>query len=132
LKIGCCGFSKGMKTYLTRFNVVEVQTTFYQLPTIKTVEKWYSLAPQDFEFCVKAWQGITHQATSPTYKRFRGSLEKPENYGFFQQTDEVIRAWKETKKIALHYMQNMCYSNVQRVSNQPMKTWLTLSGFSKK
>ena len=99
LKIGCCGFSKGMKTYFTKFNIVEVQQTFYQLPTVKTAEKWYSLVPQNFEFCIKTWQGITHLATSPTYKRFKGKLEKPENYGFFQQTDEVIGSWRETEKI---------------------------------
>lgn len=98
-KIGCCGFPKGMKTYFTRFNVVEMQTTFYQLPTIERAEKWCSFAPPDFEFCVKAWQGITHLAKSPTYKRFTGELQKPENYGFFQQTDEVLRSWKDTEKI---------------------------------
>lgn len=54
LKIGCCGFPKGMKTYFTRFNVGEVQQTFYHLPTIQIAEKWYSLASQNFEFTVKA------------------------------------------------------------------------------
>lgn len=99
MKIGCCGFAKGMKTYFTKFNVVEVQKTFYNLPTIQTAEKWYTLAPKNFEFTVKAWQGITHLAKSPTYKRFTGKLQKPENYGFFQQTDEVIKSWNETEKI---------------------------------
>jgi uncharacterized protein YecE (DUF72 family) len=99
LKIGCCGFAGGMKKYFTKFNVVEVQQTFYHLPTFQTAEKWYSLAPQNFEFCMKAWQGITHPATSPTYRRFRGKLEKRENYGFFQQTGEVLRSWRETEKI---------------------------------
>jgi len=99
MKIGCCGFAKGMKTYFTKFNVVEVQKTFYNLPTIQTAEKWYILAPKNFEFTVKAWQGITHLAKSPTYERFTGRLEKPENYGFFQQTDEVIKSWNETEKI---------------------------------
>lgn len=99
LKVGCCGFAHGMKQYFKTFKTVEVQQTFYQLPTLETAEKWRNLAPNGFEFCVKAWQGITHPATSPTYRRFKGELNKPENYGFFQQTEEVINAWRETEKI---------------------------------
>jgi uncharacterized protein YecE (DUF72 family) len=99
MKIGCCGFPKGMKKYFTKFKVVEVQTTFYNLPDLSTVNKWKTLAPPDFEFCVKAWQGITHPASSPTYKRFKGELEKKENYGFFQRTEEVMEAWKGTERI---------------------------------
>lgn len=99
LKIGCCGFAHGMKKYFTTFKVVEIQQTFYQLPKLETAEKWRNLAPDDFEFCIKAWQGVTHPSSSPTYKRFRGKLSKPENYGFFQQTEEVINAWRETERI---------------------------------
>lgn len=100
LKIGCCGFPRGMKHYFTKFRVVEVQKTFYQLPTVETVEKWRSVAPMGFEFTVKAWQGVTHPTISLTYKRFRGKLRgEPGNYGFFQQTDEVLTAWRMTEKI---------------------------------
>jgi len=99
IKVGCCGFPKGMKEYFTKFNVVEVQKTFYQLPSPQTAEKWCNLAPENFEFCIKAFQGITHPATSPTYKRLKKTLDKPENYGFFKQTEEVLKAWEETEKI---------------------------------
>ena len=99
LRIGCCGFARGMKQYFKTFGIVELQQTFYQLPTIETAMRWKENAPDDFEFCVKAWQGITHPASSPTYKRFKGKLRRPENYGFFQQTDEVLKSWEETEKI---------------------------------
>ncbi len=99
IKVGCCGFPKGMKEYFTKFKVVEVQKTFYQLPSPQTTEKWYKNAPENFEFCIKAFQGITHPATSPTYKRLKKTLDKPENYGFFKQTEEVLRAWEGTEKI---------------------------------
>ncbi|RLF27871.1 MAG: DUF72 domain-containing protein [Thermoplasmata archaeon] len=99
IKVGCCGFPISMKTYFNKFETVEIQKTFYTLPTIENAEKWRSMAPKNFEFTIKAWQGITHPASSPTYKRYKGKLKKPQNYGFFQQTDEVINAWKETEKI---------------------------------
>ncbi|RLF23760.1 MAG: DUF72 domain-containing protein [Thermoplasmata archaeon] len=100
LKVGCCGFPNGLKNYFSRFKVVEVQKTFYQLPTVETAKKWRSLAPTGFEFAVKAWQGITHPVSNPTYKRFRGKLfGEPVNYGFFRQTEEVFKAWMETEKV---------------------------------
>ena len=99
LKIGCCGFTRGMKQYFKIFNIVEVQQTFYQLTTLETAEKWKKTASNDFEFCVKACQGNTHLASSPTYRRFKGKLEKPGNYGFFQQTDEMLKSWGETEKL---------------------------------
>jgi hypothetical protein len=43
---------------------VEVQHTFYQSPQISTLKKWPKEAPPDFEFTLKAWQLITHTATS--------------------------------------------------------------------
>jgi len=97
IRIGCCGFPKGMKEYFSEFDIVELQSTFYQLPSIKTAERWLSLSPPDFEFTVKAWQGITHPAKSPTYKRFKGILKRAENYGYFKQTEEVMEAWKNTE-----------------------------------
>ena len=99
IRIGCCGFPKGMKEYFSEFDIVELQSTFYQLPSIKTAERWLSLSPPDFEFTVKAWQGITHPAKSPTYKRFKGILKGAENYGYFKQTEEVMEAWKNTETI---------------------------------
>lgn len=99
LKIGCCGFARGIKNYFKTFKVVEIQQTFYQIPKIETIKAWREGASNDFEFCVKAWQGITHPCNSPTYKRFKGELKKPENYGFFKQTDEVYSAWKDVENI---------------------------------
>ena len=100
IKIGCCGFPHGMKNYFARFRVVELQKTFYQIPSYESVKKWFSLSPPGFEFTVKAWQGVTHPVTSPTYRRFKGTLKgKPENYGFFQQTEEVLNAWRVTERV---------------------------------
>lgn len=102
VKVGCCGFPKRMKEYFSRFNLVEVQQTFYKPPAINTALNWRHQASPEFEFTVKAWQLITHPTSSPTYRR--AGLEIPQAkakyYGFFQPTDEVLEAWERTRDIA--------------------------------
>jgi uncharacterized protein YecE (DUF72 family) len=61
IKVGCCGFSTSMKKYFEIFNLVELNSTFYQYPREKTVEGWRAKAPQNFEFTVKAHQDISHK-----------------------------------------------------------------------
>ncbi len=100
IKVGCCGFPKAKKNYYTHFPAVEVQQTFYHPPRVETCERWRAQAPLGFEFTLKAWQLITHKHTSPTYRRLRMEIDKPDRYGFFQPTDEVLAAWERTKEIA--------------------------------
>lgn len=47
--------------YSRAFNFVEVNTTFYEIPKIKEVEKWRKLVPDDFQFSVRAHRSITHK-----------------------------------------------------------------------
>jgi uncharacterized protein YecE (DUF72 family) len=103
VKIGCCGFPKARNIYYEYFKVVEVQQTFYQPPKSKTIERWRLEAPQDFEFTLKVWQLITHEAKSPTYRRL--TLSWPERRlircGSFKPTDEVRWAWRQTREVAM-------------------------------
>ncbi|MCL0091526.1 DUF72 domain-containing protein [Dehalococcoidales bacterium] len=102
VKVGCCGFPRGMKHYFSRFKLVEVQQTFYQLPRIETAMKWRQIAPDDFEFTIKAWQLITHPPSSPTYSKLAWQIPpgKEKDYGYFKPTGEVNKAWHQTKEIA--------------------------------
>ncbi len=88
--------------YFEAFNIVELQKTFYQPPKTSTAIKWKEESPEGFEYALKAWQLITHEPKSPTYRRLRikiaGSKEK--NYGSFKLTAEVLWAWEKTKEIA--------------------------------
>jgi uncharacterized protein YecE (DUF72 family) len=98
IKVGCCGFVVSQKKYFQRFNLIEIQKTFYQLPHLTTAEKWRASAPEGFEFTLKAWQLITHDPTSPTYRRL-GKRVEPERfarYGRFRATTEVFEAWRQT------------------------------------
>jgi uncharacterized protein YecE (DUF72 family) len=71
IKVGCCGFPVKRETYYHTFQVAEVQQTFYQPPLLATGKRWREEAPPDFEFTMKAWQLITHEPSSPTYRRLR-------------------------------------------------------------
>ncbi|MEO0087741.1 MAG: DUF72 domain-containing protein [candidate division WOR-3 bacterium] len=98
-KIGCCGYPVAKKKYYENFNCIELNSTFYQLPKIETAEKWRKEAKEDFEFIVKAFQVITHPATSLTYKRLKEKIKNKENCGFFKPTDEVFEAFEKTYQI---------------------------------
>lgn len=102
IKIGTCGFGMTKQEYALKFSATEVQQTFYQPPMIKTLEKWRALMPDDFEFTIKAWQLITHEAKSPTYRRLRRSLTAVEraDAGYFKPTAIVEEAWKITRDSA--------------------------------
>lgn len=100
--MGCCGFPTRQRDYYKLFHVVEIQHTFYQPPQLHTALRWREEAPQGFEFTIKAWQLITHEASSPTYRRLRMKLEpgRKSAYGRFQPTREVWDAWLITKDFA--------------------------------
>lgn len=101
LKVGCCGFPQGRPIYFARFSVVEIQQTFYKPPQTATAQRWRVQAPPGFEFTLKAWQLITHEPSSPTYRKARLRLDAPaQSYGSFRPTPQVLAAWEHTREIA--------------------------------
>ncbi|WP_199118506.1 DUF72 domain-containing protein [Pedobacter sp. ASV28] len=75
-KIGCSGFyykewkeafyPKGLAPkdwfhyYAEHFNTIEINSTFYKMPTIKSLAKWHEESPSAFSFTIKAPRIITH------------------------------------------------------------------------
>lgn len=47
--------------YATNFTTVELNSTFYRLPTQSTTERWSAVTPPGFIFALKAWRAITHE-----------------------------------------------------------------------
>ena len=96
--VGTSGFGVGIAKYFDLFSCVEVQHTFYQPPKISTLEKWRAAAPTDFEFVIKAWQLITHEAKSPTHRRLKRELSEKEKSqaGSFKSSVVVRDAWHTT------------------------------------
>jgi uncharacterized protein YecE (DUF72 family) len=68
-KVGCCGWGMAQEEYYRQFELLEVQTTFYQPPQEDTARRWREEAPRDFEFGVTAWQLIIHGRASLTHRR---------------------------------------------------------------
>ncbi|MDH5199559.1 MAG: DUF72 domain-containing protein [Candidatus Bathyarchaeota archaeon] len=99
---GCCGLAgMGLSRYAELFSVVELQSTFYRLPTIATARGWRSKVPQGFRFTLKAFQGVTHPVSSPTWRR--AGRQKPVdnvgNYGHLRPTEENFECWRRTMEI---------------------------------
>lgn len=103
VKVGCCGWALkgGMDSYFKSFKVIELQSTFYKLPKASTAKGWRLKAPKDFEFTVKAWQAITHPATSPTWRKagIKIPASKAEGYGHLKPSEENFEAWSLIRKI---------------------------------
>jgi uncharacterized protein YecE (DUF72 family) len=52
--------SRWLRSYAERFSTVEVNATFYRLPTRKAVAAWAEQTPRDFIFSIKASRYLTH------------------------------------------------------------------------
>jgi uncharacterized protein YecE (DUF72 family) len=102
LFVGCCGWTEAHARYVRDFKTIELQTTFYQPPSIAVAKRWKAEAPPEFHFCMKAWQLITHTPASPTYRRLKSAVSPTEKdlYGNFRPTEQVSLAWERTKEIA--------------------------------
>ncbi|HIQ03251.1 MAG TPA: DUF72 domain-containing protein [Desulfurococcales archaeon] len=83
--------------YYKTFSVVEVQQTFYRIPSPSTLKRWREEAPKDFEFTIKAWQVITHPPTSPTWRKSGLKISKNnyDRYGYLRPTRENFEAWRK-------------------------------------
>jgi len=50
-----------LRHYASRLNSVEIDSTFYRMPTLKMLEGWNAATPESFRFTIKASQQITHR-----------------------------------------------------------------------
>jgi uncharacterized protein YecE (DUF72 family) len=62
--------------YVTQFDAVELDNTFYRTPAVSTVKGWYAKTPPGFLFAAKVPQVITHEkALVDCDEDFRGFLK---------------------------------------------------------
>ena len=90
IKIGTCGWSyfpehgdKLINYIRAKYNVVEVNSSFYRIPRQSTAKRWREKADsinKDFEFTVKAFKGITH------LDRFEGKSKE-----YFEKIKEIAK-----------------------------------------
>ena len=82
IRIGCAGWSissrlaarfgagdSQLARYATRFDCVEINSSFYRPHQAKTYARWAATVPDDFRFSVKVPKAMTHEA------RLRGCRE---------------------------------------------------------
>ncbi len=50
-----------LQHYSSRLNSVEIDYTFYRMPSEKVIQAWKAATPEDFRFTLKASQQITHR-----------------------------------------------------------------------
>jgi uncharacterized protein YecE (DUF72 family) len=102
VRIGCSGWNyshwrevvypKGLPVrrwlehYATLFDTVEVNTTFYRLPTVSAVEGWVEQSPPGFLFAVKSSRFLTHM------KRLTDMGEPVRR--FYARIDPLVRSPK--------------------------------------
>jgi uncharacterized protein YecE (DUF72 family) len=48
--------------YASKFNSVEINSSFYKIPLCRTYRNWAEMVPESFQFTIKLWQGITHES----------------------------------------------------------------------
>jgi len=99
IRLGLCGFTIGAAAYFETFDTLEVQQTFYEPPSRLTMDRWREQAPPGFVFTIKAWQLITHRATSTTYKRLKSDVNRDEA-GAFRVNATTMHGWKVTRDCA--------------------------------
>jgi uncharacterized protein YecE (DUF72 family) len=98
VRVGLCGWTIARPAYVQRFPLLEVQHTFYEPPSDALLSRWRAEVPPRFEFTIKAWQLVTHESGSPTYRRMKHPLpaEDRGHVGAFRSTPPVLAAWART------------------------------------
>ncbi|MEM6552289.1 MAG: DUF72 domain-containing protein [Planctomycetota bacterium] len=70
--------------YAERFGTVELDTTFYGMPTVERVKKWAGVVPEGFRFSLKMFREVTHE----------GVVGSPASIGLAREFVEVVRRFE--------------------------------------
>jgi uncharacterized protein YecE (DUF72 family) len=133
VRIGCSGWQyadwrgsfypqgepqrRWLELYAQRFDTVEVNNTFYRLPSRDAVAAWVTQTPDGFTFSVKASRYLTHikrltdlgDGIARFYERIEPLIEAGrlgpvlwQLPGNFRRDDERLRAWLQALPDGLH------------------------------
>ena len=76
--------------YSEVFNFVEVNYTFYNYPSIQTVERWKRIVPKNFTFSVRCYQDLTHKIGLGPLDEAYEVFYKIKNYAEILQTPYLV------------------------------------------
>jgi uncharacterized protein YecE (DUF72 family) len=60
--------------YAAEFSTVELNVTFYRMPSTRNTDAWVDRTPDGFRFSVKAFRGLTHEREEPDFRAFADSI----------------------------------------------------------
>ena len=76
---GVTGAGDFLAYYAGKFSTVEINNTFYHLPSDTTLQQWQQTVPADFRFAVKASRFITHMKKlkdgAATFQQFQQKID---------------------------------------------------------
>ena len=101
IRIGCSGFPVSQARYFTRFETVEISSTFRQLPRKTTLERWRKEFPEGAQIALTVWQAVTHPCTHAAIARMRPRIDPARmlRYGHFRDTSQVREAWGRFEEV---------------------------------
>jgi uncharacterized protein YecE (DUF72 family) len=65
---------KWLPFYASLFDTVELNVTYYRLPSTKIATGWVDRTPENFRFSVKAHRSLTHERKKPDFNAYIESL----------------------------------------------------------
>lgn len=107
--------------YSRAYQTVEFNTTHYRIPTTAQIEKWCSPTPDDFQFCPKIFQGISHSPgglqdlsllkawteSLNAYGAKRGPcfMQLPPHFDYSRKAElfAFLKAWPDEFELALEF-----------------------------
>jgi uncharacterized protein YecE (DUF72 family) len=60
--------------YATQFDTLELNVTYYRVPSLKAAAAWAAATPPGFTFALKAHQSLTHEREAPDFAGFAAAL----------------------------------------------------------
>jgi uncharacterized protein YecE (DUF72 family) len=125
---------RSLTAYSKLFSFVEVNSTFYQIPNLKTVESWRRQVQPDFEFSVRCNKDVTHKYQfQPTEEAFKilsqmiAICETLKAEILHMQTPSSFQPNKENARSLDSFMSSVNLKNVRtalevRGNNQALST----------
>lgn len=114
--------SDRLEDYATVFDFVEVNNTYYQIPTIEEAKSWRKRVPVNFEFAVKCNRQVSHQnplASNESNFELIGKMEAIckvlKAVGLVIQTPVKFRPTAENLEIAEEFFSNLNQSKVNMI-----------------
>ncbi len=96
--------SQFLHHYSKQFKTIELNSTFYGIPTLEKIEKWLNDTPKDFKFCPKFPQSLSHRKD---FGQSSGALIK-----WFEALDHL------KEKLGSTFIQFPNYYDIGKLKNQ--------------